>query len=469
MTINTVTELASVLGRLRLVSDDELQRLSEVAEFETVESVLESLERRHVLTDFQIRRIRDGELEGLVLGDYKLMYRNAAGSFARVFRACSISTGEMIGLKVLRKRWIDDPQTVQLFHREGELGKRLKHRNIVPIYDVATQGTFHYLTMEFIEGGNLRDFLKIRGKLQPLETARYAMHMAQALEYALGLGVTHRDLKMTNVLMSNQGIAKLIDFGLATHEGLLGGPNATEFQTALESTIERHTGAPLNDPRSDLFFLGGILYELLTGIPPYERTRDRDERKRFSRYSMIRPITDVNRQLPECMTEVVTRLLEIEPANRYQSPGELVRDLRAALAKLGDTTVALSNAGDRQVVMCVEDRPKHQDMLREYLSKHGYRPLMLRDPNRAVDRTKETPPDCLLLMGESIGDTVVNHAIRAADLSRDSNMKVLVILSEKQQSIAARLQENERLKVILQPITLRAVREIIDTLVKSSE
>src|SRR5690606_27344963 len=126
---------------------------------------------------------------------------------------------------------------------------RLKHKNIVPIYECAQQGSTHYIVMEFVEGGNLRDFIKIRGKLEPLEALRYGMQMAEALAYANGLGITHRDMKTTNVLMSSQGIVKLIDFGLATDDSVLRRIGSTSFAQALEySTLERFTGAPENDP-----------------------------------------------------------------------------------------------------------------------------------------------------------------------------------------------------------------------------
>ena len=115
-----------------------------------------------------------------------------------------------------------------------------------------------------------------------------------------GWGITHRDLKMTNVLMGSDGTARLIDFGLAADDKLLTRLGTSDLQQAVEyTTLERGSGSPPNDPRSDLFFLGVILYELLTGVSPYPRTRDREERKRFSRYRDVRPVTSVDPTLPE--------------------------------------------------------------------------------------------------------------------------------------------------------------------------
>ena len=233
------------------------------------DDLMNALVRRNAPTTYQVGRLRKGETEALRLGPYKLLYRNAAGSFARVYRAASVEDGRLIGIKLLRQRWASDPRIVGLFRREGELGKRLKHKNIVPIYDVVSEGNKHYFTMEFVEGGNFRDFLKIRGKFSPAEATKYVCDMAEGLQYALGQGITHRDLKLTNVLLSSQGVAKLVDFGLAGNEGGLS-QFEEEVDRAVEyASLERGSNAPDNDPRSDLYFLGAIYYELLTGQPPY--------------------------------------------------------------------------------------------------------------------------------------------------------------------------------------------------------
>ncbi|MBX3437104.1 MAG: serine/threonine protein kinase, partial [Planctomycetaceae bacterium] len=260
MSETSLDELVSRLLGLRLIDLQPLQECrNELSPTASAGDLLNILERKHLLTAFQLDRIRKGDIEHLVLGDYKLMYRNASGSFARVYRACSVIDEQMIGVKVLRERWSQDKETVELFRREGEIGQRLKHPNIVPIHAYGRQGNIHYITMEFVEGGNLREFLKTRGKLQPAEACHYTLHICEALAYALSLQITHRDMKMTNVLMSSQGTAKLIDFGLAVDDRLLHKIGAAQFAQALEyGTLEKYTGAPMNDPRSDLFLLGGM-------------------------------------------------------------------------------------------------------------------------------------------------------------------------------------------------------------------
>src|SRR5262249_16846931 len=150
---HNVTSLEAVLARMNLVDALTLDACrQELGARPSVDDLIGALLRRNVLTPYQAGRLKKGEAEGLRLGPYKLLYRNAAGSFARVYRAASLYDGRIVGIKMLRQRWAADQRIVNLFRREGELGKRLKHRNIVPIYDVVSEGDKHYFTMEFVEG-----------------------------------------------------------------------------------------------------------------------------------------------------------------------------------------------------------------------------------------------------------------------------------------------------------------------------
>jgi serine/threonine protein kinase len=488
----TPDALIELLLKLKLLTRTQVDELgADLRAARSTDELLGTLERKQLLTSLQVERIRKGETEGLVLGNFKLMYRNASGSFARVYRACSLTTGQTVGLKLLRERWSSDKDVVQLFHREGEIGQKLKHPNIVPIYDILSQGRFHFITMEFVEGGNLRDFLKIRGKLQPAEAIRFTLDMTKALEHALSHGYTHRDLKMTNVLMSSQGVAKLIDFGLAAEDSVFSRVGGQEMQTALEyATLEKHTNAPRNDPRSDLFFLGGILYELLTGEPPYARTKDREERRRFGRYRDIRPVTAMEPRLPFKVAAVVDRLLHTNPNERFQSPTDLIKELNVISADLGngpatpdskagvhwrDGGVAESGvmpriSSNQPTVLCVENRPKHQDVLRDYFSRHGFRMLLLTDLDRAIARIKVQPPDCLLLMGDVIGDRMAEEFPRMLQMGRARKMAGVAVLTEEQAALKAGLAAGSPwTRVLVQPVTLRDLRKQLDAAVKSRE
>jgi serine/threonine protein kinase len=476
MSSSKTDELCRMLVRLQLVPQHQIDVCLGQLGRKNCEpdDVLRWLEHKGILTSYQVRRIEKGEIDGLVLGPYKLMYRNASGSFARVYRACDLRSGKMVGLKVLRQRWSEDSKAVAEFHREAELGKALKHENIVPIYEVGESSRQHYFAMEFVEGGNLRDFINIRKKLSPIEATKCLLDMTAGLDYAFGRGSTHRDLKMTNILMSSQGVAKLVDFGLAgvAEDARYEGESA---QRALEyATLEKNTGAPRNDSRSDLYFLGAIFYELITGVPPLPRTRDRLERSQFSRYQQVRPVRVLEPNLPRPVANIIDRMMQLNPALRYQTPGEALRDLQAAYAELSqapaapadDAEAADSARGSETnnalyTIMCIEDRHKQQDVLREYFSKHGFRVLVLSDLQRGLTRLKSSPPDCMVIMGDALGDEAVKGYSDAQEIRGNSQVAVVLVLAEQQSAWKERLPETATSRVLVQPVTLRELRKVV--------
>jgi serine/threonine protein kinase len=470
-------ELCRVLVRLQLVPQHQIDAClgQSGRKGHDASDLLKALENKGLLTSYQTGQLEKGKFDSLVLGPYKLMYRNASGSFARVYRACDLRTGKMVGIKVLRQRWSEDTKAVAEFHREAELGKTLKHENIVPIYEVGESNGQHYFAMEFVEGGNLRDFINIRKKLNPLEATKCLVEMTEGLNYAFAKGSTHRDLKMTNVLMSSQGVAKLVDFGLAgiADDERSGGESS---QRALEyATLEKNTGVPRHDPRSDLYFLGTIYYELLTGVPPLPRTRDRLERSQFSRYLQVAPVRTLEPGLPRSVAAIVDRLMQLNPSLRYQTPADVQRDLKAAYAELVQSPepspadgapvesppTQIANNASVGTIMCIEERHQLQDKLREYFSKHGYRVLVLSDLHRGLSRLRSSPPDCMVIMAETIGEPAIQGYAEAQELQSQASGGVVLVLGEQQSAWKARLSESDRAQVLVQPVTLRELRRVV--------
>ena len=195
-------QLDSVWGKIgtRNVPIDELRNL---------------LERRELLTNFQVEKLLRGDRGGYFYGDYKILYLVGTGTFARVFRAVHTKTGNVVALKVLRRRYSEDADKTDQFTREGQMGTHLRHPAIVPIYEVHSLKKSHFLVMRFIEGQNLRHFVRVRKKVKPADAVNVMMDVCDGLAYAFEQGVTHRDLKLSNVLISAHGRAQLVDFGLA--------------------------------------------------------------------------------------------------------------------------------------------------------------------------------------------------------------------------------------------------------------
>ena len=246
----------------------------------TLDEVKRQLLRGEYMTSYQLDRVAKGERSGFFYGPYKVLYSVGAGTFARVYRAVHRQTGEIVALKVLRSRFSDpsQPEQAAQFMREGKLGLTLRHPNIVPIYDVASEGRSHWLVMEFVEGWNLRDLVKIRTKLEPLQATRLMKGMVEGLRYASEHGLTHRDLKLTNVLVTSAGEAKLVDFGLAAlDEKFADGADdeMSNTRTIDYVGLERASGVRKDDSRSDIYFMGCMFYHMLTGQAPLTETRDR--------------------------------------------------------------------------------------------------------------------------------------------------------------------------------------------------
>lgn len=466
MSFQTLDDLRQVLVEFELVSPAQLSAaMDEVTGLSRQPGpLLDALERQGALTSYQLSKLHKGETDGLILGRYKLLYRNASGSFARVFRACSLDDGKMIGLKVLRQRWASDPNYVRQFHREAEICQRLRHKNIVPIYEVGEDRGEHFLTMEFVEGGNLREFLKIRGHCSPLESAQCALDMAEGLEYALSKGMTHRDFKLTNVLMSSDRVAKLVDFGLASLSSTESGTDEGNLRALEYATLEKGTGAPDDDPRSDLFFLGAAVYELLTGSPPYPPTKDRTERKQLSRYTNVRPVRSVAPQVPAALADIVDHLMRVNPNERFQSPTEVVHATRKAFKELGGSPRGGDTNNGPKTVLCIETRPKHQDLLRDYLTRLGFRVLMMTDLQRGLARLRSNPTDAVLLMADSLSEGLSEGVQELLRWKKTSSTAVVAVLSPKQQGWKKTLEDAGSTRVLIQSVQLRDVRKELESL-----
>ncbi|MBX9627967.1 MAG: serine/threonine protein kinase, partial [Gemmataceae bacterium] len=214
---------ASGIGQLALrmgiVSDDQVRECLVDLDDKAAppEAMVALMERKGILSPWQGRKLLKGDLDGYILGGYKLLYKIASGSFGRVYRAVDPRTGSVVAVKVLRNKWTMDKQKVDLFIREGKLGMTIRHPNIVSVLaasqDAATGA--YFLVMEFVEGGNLRDIINIRKKIDIDESLRIMEECAAGLQAAVQKALTHRDIKPTNILISAQGQAKLVDFGLA--------------------------------------------------------------------------------------------------------------------------------------------------------------------------------------------------------------------------------------------------------------
>lgn len=443
--------------------------------------------RKELLTNFQVEKLLRNDRSGYIYGDYKALYLVGTGTFARVFRAVNMKTQRVAAVKVLRKRFSDDPEKTEQFLREGQMGAALRHPAIVPIYEVFSdkkQG--HYLIMEFVEGHNLRQFVRVREKVEPHEAIKLMCDICGGLAYAFEHGVTHRDLKMSNVLVSSHGRARLVDFGLAaigagklSDEAIAQLPNPRTIDYA---ALERATGVRKDDKRSDIYFAGNILYHMLSGQAPLRETRDRIQRLSITRFEEILPITSLVPDLPTPLAIVVNKAMELNPQKRYQTPAEMLAELQLAerrIAEMSNDSVHTADAsggeeaaagqnsargaeGHGKTVMIVESEIAMQNLLREQLKRYGYRVLIIADAQRASSRFQDQPAaDCVIFSACHLGEPALHAYNDFGRLERTKRVPAILLLSEKQQAWQAKAQTSPYRGVLSMPIKMRDVRQML--------
>ncbi len=432
--------------------------------------LLRQLERKGYLTPWQSNKLLKGEQEGYFLGGYRVLYKIASGSFGRVFRAEDPHTGEIVAIKVLRQRWSDDPHNIELFEREGKLGKSLRHPNIVTILDVnkdpATRQ--YYIVMEFVEGGNLRDFLAIRKKLEPSEALRLLEDAAAGLAYAYSKGLSHRDVKLTNILISTQQTAKLVDFGLAAM--FTYGPKDEDSKmdrTVDYAGLEKATGVKSGDVRSDIFFLGCVLFEMLTGRPPLHLTRDRRARMNPDRFDNIVPMSAEEVTAPPVVFRLVETMIAFQPQNRYQTPAQLLEAVRQARRQVGQPDQSGQPPPPPEpTVFVIERNQRLRDLLRENLREMGYRVFLAGDPTTALQRFRQQPCDALIMDAGSLEDEDIlefDRILTAADRKKHPSAGIL-ILSEKQAGWKDRIPAHPKTTILIRPLTLKQLAKRLEEL-----
>ena len=330
----TFLEQASLIG---LITRDQAMEARADATDGSVDAVARALLRRDILTAWQVEKLKKGDLNGFHFGGCKVLFHIAEGTFARVYRGRKMEGNQSVAIKVLRQRFVSDPGAVSRFNQEAESGLRLVHPNIVRIYEYGERDKKYYMIMEFVEGSNLRDFLRIRGKLTPTEALPLMVGLANGLKHSLEQGVTHRDLKATNILIASNGTAKLVDFGLATIEGDDRRMAVAHGQRTVDySALERTCGSPKGDKRSDIFFLGCVFYQMLTGQLPLPEVETDDPLKKMLKRGInsIKPLSEQRHAPDPDLTRIIERMMKVDLKQRYNSMDQVVEDLDLYLERL---------------------------------------------------------------------------------------------------------------------------------------
>jgi serine/threonine protein kinase/tetratricopeptide (TPR) repeat protein len=266
---------------------------------------------------------------GYVFADrYEILRVLGQGGMGAVYQARDRELDRMIALKVIRPELATDPAILARFKQELILARNITHKNVVRIFDLGESAGIRFITMEYVDGEDLRTLLKRHGKFSAQQAIGMIEQVCRALDAAHAEGVIHRDLKPQNIMRDGQGRIVVMDFGLARSLGDSGMTQTGAIVGTMEyMSPEQALGMPL-DQRSDIFSVGLIFYELLTGKAPYKADTAIASLMKRTREAAV-PASDVDNSVPKSLSAIVSRCLEREPADRYHAIVELMQQLNA--------------------------------------------------------------------------------------------------------------------------------------------
>ena len=297
-------------------------------------SLADLLVEEGVVTRQQIQRLKpelDEQRSTQQIPGYRILSKLGAGAMATVYKAKQISLDRMVAVKVLPRKFLNNPQFVERFYAEGKAAAKLNHSNIVQAIDVGQSGEFHYFVMEYVEGRTVFDDLDTKGRYKEEDALRIGIDVARALEHAHAAGFIHRDVKPKNIMLTDEGATKLADMGLA---------RAVSDREAAEAEAGKAYGTPYYispeqirgkvdvDFRADIYGLGATLYHMVTGRVPFDGPTPSAVMHKHLK-TPLKPPDHVVPELSTGISEIIEVAMAKDRKGRYSTTTDLLRDLEA--------------------------------------------------------------------------------------------------------------------------------------------
>ena len=272
------------------------------------------------------------DLEGRLLGNrYEIMENIGNGGMAMVYKSKDHILNRYVAVKILRDEFTTDQEFIKRFSIEAQSAASITHPNIVSIYDVGQEGSLYYIVMELIKGKTLKDIIIEEGGPLPWKwSTNIAIQIASALETAHKNNIVHRDIKPHNIIITEDGIAKVTDFGIAK---AVSNSTITAFGSTIGSVhyfSPEHARGGFTDAKSDLYSLGVVMYEMLTGKVPFDADTPVSVALKHMQEEPTPPI-EINPKIPTSINDIILKAMRKDTSLRYQNATEMLNDLNRAL------------------------------------------------------------------------------------------------------------------------------------------
>jgi serine/threonine-protein kinase len=340
------TNIDTIIGKIvvdqGLATPEEVQACLEQARASSTEGNSKSLPLLLVENDFitrrQLERIKaqaEAERSGQQIPGYKILGQLGKGAMATVFKAKQLSLDREVAIKVLPRKFTNNPQFIERFYAEGRAAAALNHPNIVQAYDVGQAGDYHYFVMEYVEGRTVYDDIVKHRRYNENDALDIIIQVAEALLHAHAKGLIHRDVKPKNIMLSKEGVAKLADMGLAramSDKEAAEAEQGKAFGTPYYISPEQIRGEKDIGPPSDIYSLGATLYHMVTGAVPFDGKNPSAVMHKHLKAELVPP-DHANPKLSPGISEVIEMMMAKAPRDRYQNCADLLADVRAVRAK----------------------------------------------------------------------------------------------------------------------------------------
>ena len=270
-------------------------------------------------------------LEGKIIGNrYQIIEKIGNGGMATVYKAKCLVLNRYVAVKILRDEFTTDEEFIKRFNIEAQAAASLTHPNIVSVYDVGNEGNLYYIVMELVKGKTLKEIIVEDGTLGWKWSIKVAMQIASALEKAHRNNIIHRDIKPHNIIITEDGVAKVTDFGIAK---AVSNSTITAFGTTIGSVhyfSPEHARGGFTDAKSDLYSLGVVLYEMITGRVPFDSDTPVSVALKHMQEDPIEPII-LKTDLPRSVNDIIMKAMKKDTEKRYNDAGEMLKDLEMSL------------------------------------------------------------------------------------------------------------------------------------------